>query len=312
MAVALFENIKEAIEGPKSRGVLVGTSSWKYDGWLDSIYERSLYEWRGKVSKARFEAECLREYASLFPTVCSDSGFYRFPDPKYVAKLAEQVPEGFRMSWKVTDEITVKKFPLHPRHGERAGRANSNFLNAELFTEAFLGPMEEYRDKTGVLMFEFSQFHKGDFERGKDFVDALERFLGTLPKGWQYGVEIRNRGFLQKDYFDALRSHGVAHVFNSWSRMPDAIDQMDMEGSFTADFFASRFLLKPGRAYQDAVDAFSPYTEVKEIYEPVRRGIRRLAEMRTRRPSYVFVNNRAEGSALGTILASLTDARYLA
>ena len=28
-------------------------------------------------------------------------------------------------------------------------------------------------------------------------------------------------GFLEKDYFSCLRSHGVAHVYNAWSKMPE-------------------------------------------------------------------------------------------
>src|SRR5437588_3627220 len=54
--------------------------------------------------------------------------------------LCEQVPEGFQFAFKVTDEITIKKFPNLPRFGERAGTQNSYFLNAELFQRLFLSP----------------------------------------------------------------------------------------------------------------------------------------------------------------------------
>lgn len=305
------DELRAALSGPRRKNVLLGTSSWKYEGWLGQLYSPERYEYRGKVAKSRFEANCLEEYAEVFPTVCADSGFYRFPDSRYLEKVYAQVPDDFRMSWKVTDEITIRQFPNQPRHGERAGKRNDNFLNAELFAEAFLAPMEEHKAKTGVLMFEFSQFHKGDFERGRDFVEALDAFLGRLPKGWQYGVEIRNKGFLQADYFAALRSHNVAHVFNSWTRMPDVIEQTEMDGAFTTDFFAARFLLKPGRAYQEAVDLFSPYERVQEPYPPVREGIAKLASTTTEAPSYIFVNNRAEGNAIETLLASLRDAGFL-
>ena len=49
------------------RGVYFGTSSWKYDGWLGSIYSRDRYVTRGKFSKAKFEENCLAEYAQTFP-----------------------------------------------------------------------------------------------------------------------------------------------------------------------------------------------------------------------------------------------------
>lgn len=43
------------------RGIYVGTSSWKYPGWLGQIYSPSRYEYRGKFANTRFERECLRE-----------------------------------------------------------------------------------------------------------------------------------------------------------------------------------------------------------------------------------------------------------
>lgn len=48
----------------------------------------------------------------------------------------------------------------------------------------------------GVLIFEFSQFHPSDFEHDRDLVEAMDRFLGSLPAAWQYGVEIRNKSLL--------------------------------------------------------------------------------------------------------------------
>ena len=56
--------------------IYIGTSSWKYDGWLDQIYTRERYTTRGKFSQKRFEQECLNEYAEVFPIVCGDCSFY--------------------------------------------------------------------------------------------------------------------------------------------------------------------------------------------------------------------------------------------
>ncbi|MGB7790494.1 MAG: DUF72 domain-containing protein [Terrimicrobiaceae bacterium] len=151
----------------------MGTSSWKYEGWLGQLYSPERYEYRGKIARTRFEAECLSEYAD------------------------------------------------------------------------------------GVIMFEFSRFYSSDFERGRHFIAALDVFLGHLPKGWQFGVELRNPGFLKPDYFAMQRNHGVTHVFNAWTQMPTVNEQMALEGSFAADFFAPRFLLRKGRAYQAAVEQLS-------------------------------------------------------
>src|ERR1039457_4161460 len=102
-------------------GVVIGTSSWKYDGWFGQLYTPARYEYRGKVATKRFEGDCLKGYAEVFKTVCVDGGYYRFPDAKYLGGLRTQVPADFQFGFKVTDEITIKKFPNHPRHGARAG-----------------------------------------------------------------------------------------------------------------------------------------------------------------------------------------------
>src|SRR5277367_3837632 len=125
--------MKRAAAELAANGVFVGTSSWKYEGWLGQLYTPSLYEYRGKVAKTRFERDCLAEYAQTFKTVCVDAGYYRFPEHRYLEGLVSQVPDDFLFTFKVTDEITVKKFTNQPRFGKRAGKPNENFLNADLF-----------------------------------------------------------------------------------------------------------------------------------------------------------------------------------
>ena len=65
-----------------SNGVLVGTSSWKYEGWIGLLYTKERYLTRGKFSRTKFEQTCLAEYCEVFPTVCLDGAFYRFPTPQ--------------------------------------------------------------------------------------------------------------------------------------------------------------------------------------------------------------------------------------
>lgn len=307
--VATFdrETVRKATGDLADRNIYIGTSSWKYEGWLNQLYDPARYQYRGKLAKTRFEAGCLSEYAETLKTVCVDAGFYRFPAESYIEKLAGQVPDDFKLSFKITEEITVKHFPNHARYGSRAGADNINFLNAELFEKAFLAPLLPHRNKIGVLMFEFGHFYQKDFEHGRDFVAALDAFLGNIPQGWQYGVEIRNPSFLQPEYFAALHRHGVAHVFNSWTAMPSVSEQIAMPGSSTAEHFAARLLLKPGRKYDEAVKSFSPYSEIKEIQPEVRSAMKGLIQRPVKEPSFIFVNNRLEGNALGTIAGVLRE-----
>jgi uncharacterized protein YecE (DUF72 family) len=300
-----IEQLRADLTELAARGIYVGTSSWKYPGWIGQLYDESRYLWRGKLSESRFNKTCLEEYAAVFKAVCVDAGYYRFPTEKGIENLASQVPEDFRFSFKVTDEITIQKFTNLPRHGSRAGAVNENFLNADLFAGAFLSPLRQIRDRVGLIIFEFSRFYPNQFERGGDFVEQLDPFLAQLPKDWQYGIEIRNSSFLHPDYFAALRKHGVAHVFNNWTRMPPVSEQIATDGAFTADHFGARFLLTPGRNYQQAVDTFQPYNETKQIDTDARSAGTDLMARQPKGRSHLFVNNRLEGNAIKTITAMI-------
>lgn len=302
--------IRERIAQLRDRGVYVGTSSWKYRGWCGQLYESTRYEYRGKFAETRFNRDCLGEYAEVFKTVCVDAAYYTFPTEKYLEGMAERVPGDFRFGCKVTDTITLKKFPNLERFGPLAGKPNENYLNAELFTRDFLGPCEPIREKVGLLIFEFSRFWPTDYAHGRDFVSDLDRFLARLPAGWPYGVEIRNRYWLKPPYFECLKRHKVAHVFNSWEAMPPVSDQMALPESRTnPELTAARFLLRPGRKYEEAVSMFQPYDSVKEENREARAAGQALVqEGETAGPqkrTFIFVNNRLEGNALTTIEAMI-------
>src|SRR5262249_5774653 len=288
-------------------------SSWKYPGWRGLLYDGARYEYRGKFAQTRFNRECLAEYAEVFKTVCVDAAYYSFPSQQYLEGMANQVPEDFLFGFKVTDAITVKRFPNLERFGAQAGKPNENFLNADLFEKGFLRPCEAIRSNVGLLMFEFSRFWPGDYQHGRDFVADLDKFLGQLPKGWPYGVELRNRAWLRPEYFECLARHHVTHVFNSWEAMTPVSEQMARSGSRTnPQLVAARLLLKPGRKYEIAVKTFEPYDRIKEENPEARAAGRALiAEGKASGPTRktcVFVNNRLEGNALSTIAALLQDA----
>jgi uncharacterized protein YecE (DUF72 family) len=306
------DKMKAALAALAAQGAFLGTSSWKYPGWLGQLYTRDRYVWRGRYAESRFERNCLAEYAEVFPTVCVDAAYYQFPKREALLAMADQVPADFQFAFKVTDEITMRQFPMLPRFGQRAGHRNENFLNADLFTSAFLGPCGSIRRHVGLIMFEFTQFHGADFARGREFVAALDTFLGQLPRDWPYGVEIRNRSFLEPEYFTALERHGVTHVFNSWTDMPGIGEQIELPGAFPNDqLCAARFLLKPGRKYAEAVKQFSPYERIQEANPEGRTAgvklLQRVTASGQRLRGYIYVNNRFEGSALQTI-AALVDA----
>lgn len=295
------KNNGERLRRWASKGIYLGTSSWKYPGWKGLIYQRAY------PSKKLFEAECLTEYAAIFPTVCADFALYDFPDPRTITAIHEQTGEHFRVSFKVTDRITVRRYPNLPRHGHLAGTENPDFLNVELFEDAFLHPLEILGKKCGAIIFEFSTFYSASGVSYGKFVELLDAFLGRLPAGFAYTVELRNREFLTAEYLSMLARHNVGHVLNNWTRMPPIIEQVQMSGILTAPVTALRGLLKVGRTYQEAVEAFQPYETIREVNEELRAGVveavrRSVADNKI---LYAYINNRVEGNSPKTIEAIL-------
>ncbi len=87
--------------------------------------------------------------------------------------------------------------------------------------------------------------------------------------------------------------------------MPELSEQMARPDSFTSSFTVARALLRKGRTYDEAVSRFSPYREVREPNAEVRAALRHLLVRAKQRsePTFIFVNNRLEGFAPGTIAA---------
>ncbi len=252
-------------------------------------------------------ARMLAEYARfpLFSTVGIDSSFYGTPKPKSLESWAKVLPTGFKCVSKVWERLTVRTF-ASPREGGRTGQLNPDFLNADLFVSDVWTPYRTYfGEHTGPFVFEFQAIGRDEKVGPDQFATLLDAFFGKLPPEGEYAVEIRNEDYLSPAYFAVLREHGVAHLFNSWTRMPPIGEQLDRPDALTARFLVARALLKPGRSYAEAVDTFSPYDRIQERNPRLRGDLVRLARTAAelRLPAYLLVNNRAEGSAPLTITA---------
>ena len=294
--VARLEELGQRIPA----GVRFGTSTWNYPGWRGLVYQQD-YGPKGAPAKM------LEEYAAfpLFRTVGIDSTFYGPPTEAVLRSYAEHLPQGFPVVSKVWSQLTVHTF-TKAQDPARAGKANTDFLNPDLFVEEIYQPYQRhFADNTGPFVFEFQTLAKSSGIDPERFATGLDEFFSALPREGQFAVEIRNEEFLTPMYFAVLREHGVAHVFNSWTRMPPIGHQLDLPGAITGPFIVARALLRPGRTYDEAVDAFSPYDRIREPNLKLRRDLVRLVEaaVKTRIPAYLLVNNRAEGSAPLTIAA---------
>jgi uncharacterized protein YecE (DUF72 family) len=302
LKVQLAERLRDLAAADR---LFAGTSSWKYEGWLGPIYSPERYLVKGRFSTKRFEQECLAEYAETFSIVCGDFAFYQFPTASFWKKLFDQAPAPFQFAFKVPEEITLPVFPGLPRYGLRAGRANPSFLSPEVMRTQLLDLLRPYASRVALLIFEFGASIGRAFDGANGFAQALAQFFASLPSSFRYAVEIREAQFLQPAYFRALRENGVAHVFNSWTEMPGINEQIEDSEAFTANFTAARALLRPGRGHENSVRMFSPYREIREPNAEVRAALRALLVRAKKRaePTFIFVNNRLEGFAPGTIAA---------
>lgn len=276
-----------------------GTSSWTYPGWTGLVYADH-YPATGA------SARMLGEYAQwpLFRTVGIDSFFYRPPSAATLESYRKQLPPGFPCLSKVWERITARTLG-GPRGTPGRGETNPDWLNTELFTTEVLEPMRQhFADHIGPMIFEFGAIPAREKLGPAEFAAALDRFFSALPRDVPFAVEIRNPEFLASEYFAVLRQHGVAHLFNAWTRMPPIGEQLLLHDAVTAPFIVSRALLRPGRTYAKAVEAFAPYDHVQDKNPALRDDLAALAKtaLELRIPAYLIVNNRAEGSAPLTIV----------
>ena len=277
-----------------------GTSSWNYPGWQGLVYHRK-YPKSGAVTKM------LTEYAEfpLFGTVGIDASFYRPLSANTYRGYREALPPGFKCVQKVWNRITIHTFTGH-QDGGAAGEKNPDFLNADRCINEVIGPaLEHFREDLGPFVFEVQTIARREKIDPAKFAELLDDFLGKLPPEAPYAVEIRNEEYLTPSYLAVLREHGVAHLFNSWTRMPSIGEQLAHADVITAPFVIARALLRPGRLYAEAVDAFAPYDKIQDPNPELRGDLTKLAEraIKLRIPAYLLINNRAEGSAPHTILA---------
>jgi len=287
------------IEKLSRAGIYVGTSSWKYPGWKGLVYKETY------PSEKAFKELSLKEYGHAFSAVGVDHSYYAAPTPTQLRLYDKQTHPDFRFVFKAPDQVTVIQYPKLARYGTKAGLQNPHFLDPAVLQDTFLEPLKILGPKTGAIVFEFSKFRTGTIESGTAFVNQLSRFLSAIRKitDIPLAVEIRNKNWLVADYLKVLRENHVAHVFNSWTDMPEISEQWNRSLPFKLPFAVVRLLLKPGTAYQTAVTEFSPYDRLQILLTETRKAAARIIDesRSTNKKTYLLVNNRFEGCAPKTI-----------
>src|SRR5215471_6246773 len=95
------QGLADKVRALSRQNIFIGTSSWRYEGWLGKIYTAERYYTRGRFSKKKFHEQCIAEYAETFPVVGGDFSFYAIPEPTFWKKLFEDAPAHLKWSLKV-------------------------------------------------------------------------------------------------------------------------------------------------------------------------------------------------------------------
>ncbi len=276
----------------------LGTCSWTFPGWSGV--------WAGQPTQAELVRRGLHAYARhpLFSTVEIDRSYYGPLSSDELHDYATQLPPGFPVVSKLWNELTTPVFADHPRWGARAGQRNQRFLDPELGQE-LLAPYRQgafsLHKHAGPFILSVPPLAPSLRSDPLAFCRGLERLLDALPEG-RYAVEVRNRELRVPRLGILLRDRGCALVLNWWSGLPDLAEQRRTAPRFA--FYVVRLMLPPNIAYDDRKAQMAPFDRVRDPQPAMRRHVVEL--LRDTLPEidvYVLANNKAEGSAPGTLRA---------
>ncbi len=288
-----------AISARLPANIRFGTSSWAFPGWNGLVYD-------GDHTVTTLARHGLKAYAQhvLMRTVGLDRSYYAPMVVEDLQAYARVLPPGFTAVIKVWEAITLPRYPTHARYGKNAGQANPHFLDAGVFQGEVLGPLQDaFWPHVGALVLEFAPTGTGSDAQA--FCARLDAFFGAVPKTVPLAVELRNPALLTRRYLDVLDAHGVAHVYNRWSRMPALGAQLGVTGAPTTTHVVVRVMLPRDRSYEERKTQCAPFDALVDVDEEMRDDVVTLARtvFGTARTLLVIVNNKAEGCAPRTVEA---------
>ncbi len=271
------------------KNITFGTCSWNYDSWAGLVYPRTM----------RRAVEYLPYYARKFETAEIDSWFYGIPEAADVQEYKEAVPETFRFTCKVPQQITL----THHRKKNKDGSLNPNpeFFSTDLFKD-FLKNTEVLHPQLDAVMFEFEYLNKKKMSGIGEFVERFETFLDTLPNGLPYGIEIRNGNYLGPEYFDFIKRNELIYVFSEKIYMPHiyAVYEDNDPAIFEAGG-RSVIRLMGGDRKEIEEKAGSRWDRLVDPKQDLDRIADLIARLSKNTAVTVNVNNHYEGSAPKTI-----------
>lgn len=160
----------------------IGLPQWKHPLWAQSVLPD---QDRGD----------LEQYAATFSSVEGNTTFYGLPGAASVARWNADTPASFRFCFKFPQSISHKGGLRH------AGAELTTFFNC----------LQPLASKLGLLCLQLPSGF------GPEQLPDLVHFLGELPAGLRYAVEVRHLAFFQQGdaerrFNEVLEHSGVNRV----------------------------------------------------------------------------------------------------
>jgi len=263
--------------------LLCGTSSWSEKSWVGPFYP-----------EGTAPGDFLSCYAGQFAAVEADVTYYRIPSRSMVAGWRCKTPPGFRLAAK------FPRFIVHGGDGPRPDPAVVLDLErTREVTARFLEVMAELGERCGPLVLQFPYFNRRIFSGPAPFLARLDAYLGGLPSGFRYAVEVRNRAWLAEPLLEILRRHRAALVLVELPYLPHPADLAARIDCVTTDFLYAR-LIGDRKAVDERTKTFDRV--VLDRSGSLGRWAELLHDLRQRVPrTYVFANNHYAGHGPATI-----------
>jgi uncharacterized protein YecE (DUF72 family) len=261
-----------------NENLYLGTSAFTANGWAGAFYPTGMKP-----------TEYLTHYAKTFRCVEIDSSFYATPAAATVNSWYLKTPADFIFAAKVPKTITHEKVLKD--------------CDAE-FSE-FIDRMAVLNEKLGPLLLQFPWFNKYEFKTGAEFLERLRFFLKKLPQllTCKFVVEIRNRGWLDKRFLDALREHNVALAMTDTSFVPRPWELTKKKplDLVTSDFLYVRWLGNRKQIETVTTTWDHPIVDRTEDLKTWVKFLRDMVLDKRIRKTFAFANNHYAGFGPATV-----------
>lgn len=243
----------------------VGTAGFHYQDWVGPFYP-----------EGHPQSKWLEFYSQEFDTCELNYTYYRLPDARQMARMAERVPDGFVFSLKAHKGIT------HERENVAERLENTREAAEPLVAEG----------KLGALLLQFPH----SFRPTPETVRLLEQCREGLPD-LPLVAEFRHRAWVREEAFDFLRRLQVGFCCVDEPRLKGLMPPVAVA---TADVSYVRFHGRNAAKWWQHEQAWERY-DYRYSQQELAEWVPKIQGLDGQSAhTYVYANNHWQGQAVDT------------